>query len=47
MRRRGIPVGLALVALLGACTSGGTDDETPAPETASSAAASVLDPCPE
>ena len=47
MRRRGIPVGLALVALLGACMSGGTDDETPAPETASSAAASVLDPCPE
>jgi cytochrome c biogenesis protein CcmG, thiol:disulfide interchange protein DsbE len=47
MRRRGIPAGLALVALLGACTSGGTDDETPAPETASSAAASVLDPCPE
>ena len=46
MRRRGIPAALALVALLGACTSGGTDDEPPAPETAASAA-SVLDPCPE
>jgi cytochrome c biogenesis protein CcmG, thiol:disulfide interchange protein DsbE len=46
MRRCVIPAGLAVVTLLAGCTSGGADDETPAPA-ASPTAASVLEPCPE
>jgi len=45
MRVRGIPVSLALVTFLAACTPDGGADATPT--TSPAPAASVLEPCPE